>query len=119
PFDPFTFQRRSTPEIELGSDGGRCGGEQTVRVVVTRPAWEKLAPKIRPGDDVRPEAVYEDLNVQEIDPAEPFEVPCDTQLVTVKDGVKLPAIAAFRLLAASLKRLGRRNPILLKDGLTF
>jgi (E)-4-hydroxy-3-methylbut-2-enyl-diphosphate synthase len=44
---------------------------------------------------------------------------CDTQLVTVKDGAPLPAIAAFRLLAAKLKRVGRNNPILLKDCLGF
>ncbi len=64
---------------------------------------------------MKPEAVYEDLNVAEIDPTQDFEINCDTQLVTVKDGVQLPAIAAFRLLAAKLKRLGRNNPILLKD----
>jgi (E)-4-hydroxy-3-methylbut-2-enyl-diphosphate synthase len=40
-------------------------------------------------------------------------------LVTVKDGVNLPVIAAFRLLAAKLKRLGLNNPILLKDCLCF
>jgi (E)-4-hydroxy-3-methylbut-2-enyl-diphosphate synthase len=119
PFDPFTFQRRLTPEIELGLDGVRCGGEQTVRVVVTRAVWEKVAPKIRPRDDVRPEAVYEDLNVQEVDPAEAFEVACDSQLMTVKDGVALPPTAAFRLLATRLKHLGRSNPILLKDCLGF
>jgi (E)-4-hydroxy-3-methylbut-2-enyl-diphosphate synthase len=39
--------------------------------------------------------------------------------VTVKDDVGLPAIAAFRLLAARLQHLGRKNPILLKDCLTF
>ena len=39
--------------------------------------------------------------------------------MTVKDGVKLPAITAFRLLAAKLKRLGRNNPILLKDCISF
>ena len=119
PSDPFTFERRPTPEVELGLDGARCGGEQTVRVVVTRATWEKVAPKIRPKDDVRPEAVYEDLNVQEIDPTEDFSVHCDTQLVTVKDEVKLPPIAAFRLLALKLKQAGRLNPILLKDCLTF
>src|SRR5438445_11703119 len=48
-----------------------------------------------------------------------FEINCDTQLVTVQDGVSLPAITTFRLLAARLKRLGRNNPILLKDGLNF
>ena len=37
----------------------------------------------------------------------------------MKDGVNLPSIPAFRLLAAKLKRLGRNNPILLKDCLGF
>jgi len=118
PFDPFHFQRRSTPEISL-NDNTKCGAEQLIRVVVTRATWDKVAPKIRPKDDVKPEAVYEDLNIFEIDPTQDFEINCDTQLVTVKDGVNLPAITAFRLLAAKLKRLGRNNPILLKDCLHF
>jgi (E)-4-hydroxy-3-methylbut-2-enyl-diphosphate synthase len=118
PFDPFHFERRETPEIEL-SETAKCGGEQLIRVVVTRATWDKVAPKIRPKDDVKPEAVYEDLNIFEIDPTQDFEINCDTQLVTVKDGVNLPAITAFRLLAAKLKRLGRNNPILLKDCLKF
>ncbi|HWC60483.1 MAG TPA: (E)-4-hydroxy-3-methylbut-2-enyl-diphosphate synthase [Verrucomicrobiae bacterium] len=118
PFDPFHFERRRTPEISL-NDNIKCGGEQLLRVVVTRATWDKVAPKIRPKDDVKPEAVYEDLNIFEIDPTQDFEINCDTQLVTVKDGVNLPAITAFRLLAAKLKRLGRNNPILLKDCLRF
>jgi (E)-4-hydroxy-3-methylbut-2-enyl-diphosphate synthase len=118
PFDPFTYTRRATPEMEL-AEGMACGGEQTVRVVVTRATWDKVARKISPKADVKPEAVYEDLNVCEIDPTRDFAVNCDTQLVTVKDGTPLPAIAAFRLLAAQLKRLGRSNPILLKDCLEF
>jgi len=118
PFDPFHFERRETPEIEL-ADNINCGGEQLIRVVVTKGTWDKVAHKIRPKDDVKPEAVYEDLNIAEIDPTQDFELNCDTQLVTVKDGVALPAIAAFRLLAAKLKRLGRNNPILLKDCIHF
>ena len=118
PFDPFHFEKRATPEIPL-NDTMKCGGEQLIRVVVTWATYDKVAPKIRPKDDVRPEAVYEDLNVFEIDPTQDFEINCDTQLVTVKDGVKLPAITAFRLLAAKLKRLGRKNPILLKDCINF
>jgi (E)-4-hydroxy-3-methylbut-2-enyl-diphosphate synthase len=114
PFDPFHFEKRETPEIEL-SENTKCGGEQLIRVVVTRATWDKVAPKIRPKDDVKPEAVYEDLNIFEIDPTKDFEINCETQLVTVKDGVNLPAITAFRLLAAKLKKLGRNNPILLKD----
>jgi (E)-4-hydroxy-3-methylbut-2-enyl-diphosphate synthase len=114
PFDPFHFERRKTPEIEL-APGVKCGGEQLIRVVVTRATYDKVARKIRPRDDVKPEAVYEDLNIAEIDPSQDFEVNCETQLVTVKDGVNMPAITAFRLLVAKLKRLGRNNPILLKD----
>jgi (E)-4-hydroxy-3-methylbut-2-enyl-diphosphate synthase len=117
-FDPFAYSRRQTPEIELG-ENLKCGAEQTVRVVVTQPTWEKVAPRISPKADVKPEAIYENLNVLEVDPTQDFEINCDTQLVTVKDGVSLPAITAFRLLAAKLKRLGRNNPILLKDCLTF
>ncbi len=118
PFDPFHFEKRETPEISL-NENTKCGGEQLIRVVVTRATWEKVAPKIRPKDDVKPEAIYEDLNIFEIDPTQDFEINCDTQLVTVKDGVNLPAITAFRLLAAKLKKLGRNNPILLKDCINF
>ena len=118
PFDPFHFEKRETPEIDL-NENIKCGGEQLIRVVVTRATWDKVAPKIRPKDDVQPEAVYEDLNIAAIDPTQDFEINCETQLVTVKDGVKLPAITAFRLLAAKLKSLGRKNPILLKDCINF
>jgi len=118
PFDPFTYTRRQTPEFEL-ADGIGCGGEQTVRVVVTRATWDKVAPKIPAKADVKPEAVYEDLNVFEIDPRSDFEINCDTQLLTIKDEVPLPPIAAFRLLALKLKQLGSSNPILLKDCLDF
>ena len=121
PFDPFTYTRRLTPAIEL-ADGVQCGGEQTVRVVVTRATFDKVAPKISPKADVKPEAVYEDLNLLELDPTQeiPIEqINCDTQLVTVKDGTPLPVITAFRLLVAQLLQLGRRNPILLKDALAL
>jgi (E)-4-hydroxy-3-methylbut-2-enyl-diphosphate synthase len=117
-FDPFTYTRRVTPEIELGQDV-RCGETQTVRVVITRAAFDKVAPKISAKADVKPEGIYEDLNVLEVDPSRDFEVNCDTQLISVKDGVSLPPITAFRLLALRLKRLGRNNPILLKDCLAF
>ncbi len=115
-YDPFHFERRETPTIEL-APGMQAGGEQTIRVVVTRATWDKVAPRIRPKDDVKPEAVYEDLNVFEVDPTVDFSVNCETQLVTVKDGTGLPAITAFRLLASRLRRLGMKNPILLKDTL--
>ena len=117
-YNPFEFQRRETPEIEL-VDGVMCGGEQTIRVVVTQTAWDKLSPRIRPGDDVKPEAIHEELNLLEVDPRKPISVNCDTQLVTVKDDINLPVITAFRLLAGQLKAAGTNNPILVKDSLKF
>lgn len=115
-YDPFHFERRATPAIELAPNV-QAGGEQTIRVVVSRQTWDKVAPRIRPKDDVKPEAIYEDLNVFEIDPTTDFKVQCETQLVTVKDNIGLTPITAFRLLAAKLRRLGLNNPILLKDTL--
>src|SRR4051812_22117614 len=41
PFDPFAFERRTTPEIELAPDIN-CGGDHTVRVVVTQATWDKV-----------------------------------------------------------------------------
>src|SRR5579859_3834814 len=67
PFDPFHFERRPTPEIDL-EGAAKCGGEQTVRVIVTQATWDKVASKIRPKDDVKPEGIYEELNVFEVDP---------------------------------------------------
>jgi (E)-4-hydroxy-3-methylbut-2-enyl-diphosphate synthase len=118
PFDPFTFLRRETPEIELPG-GVRCGGEQTVRVAVTRAVWEKVAPKITPKADVKPEAVYEDLRPLQVDPRAEFQVDSDQTLITVADGIPVPTITAFRMLASRLKSMGRNNPILLKDLLVF
>ena len=117
-YNPFEFQRRETPEIEL-VEGVMCGGEQTIRVVVTQTAWDKLSSRIRPGDDVKPEAIHEELNLLEVDPRKPISVNCDTQLVTVKDDINLPVITAFRLLAGQLKAAGTNNPILVKDSLKF
>lgn len=114
PFDPFTFIRRSTPEIEL-VPGVKCGGSQTIRVVVTQSVWDKLAPRLNARTDVRPEAAYDQAAPVEIDPEKPFELSDDYRLVTVKDGTLLPAITAFRLLALKLRQMGRQNPILLKD----
>jgi (E)-4-hydroxy-3-methylbut-2-enyl-diphosphate synthase len=116
-YNPYTFERRRSGECVLSSDGLMAGGDQTIRVIVTRDTWEKVALNIRPKDDVRPEGIYEALAVWEVDPTQPFEVPAGACLISVKDGVNLPAIAAFRLLAARLKQEGHEHPILLKDTL--
>ena len=120
PWDPFVYRRRDSASASLGST--TCGAESVVRVVVTRATHDKVAPLILPKSDVKPEGIHEDLNLLELDPRSPLApetVACDTQLVTVKDGIDLPPIQAFRLLAVRLQELGRHNPILLKDCLTF
>jgi (E)-4-hydroxy-3-methylbut-2-enyl-diphosphate synthase len=120
PFDPYTFTRRASSVSPL-SDGVLGGGEQTVRVVVAQAHFDWLAPKIKANADVRPEAVYESLQLLQLDPTQEIaatNIPDSAQWVTVRDGTPLPAIAAFRLLAARLKVLGRNNPILLKDTLS-
>jgi len=97
--------------------GVNCGGEQTIRVVVTRTTFDKVAPRIRPKDDVKPEGIYEDLTIAEVDPTTDFQLAGDG-LVTVKDSLDLPMVTAFRLLAAKLHQQNRRNPVLLKDTLS-
>lgn len=114
PFSPFEYQRRPTVEVDLAF-GVRCGGDQTIRVVVPRSAWEVLAPRVAARADVRPEGAYGELEVLEVDPRQEFGVPTENRLITVRDMPDLPAIAAFRLLAWRLRRMGCRNPILLKD----
>jgi len=114
PFDCCSDTRRQTPGIEW-PNGIPGGGDHPVRVVVLREAYDRIAPRLRPRDDVRPEGVYEDLSLLEVDPRQPFEVPCETQLISVRDGLDLPVITAFRLLVGRLRELGRNNPILLKD----
>jgi (E)-4-hydroxy-3-methylbut-2-enyl-diphosphate synthase len=89
------------------------------RVVVTRRHFDAVAHKLAGLGDFQPELVYEDLPVTEIDPRDAAAVTeVNTRpegcLVTVKDGVDLPVIAAFRLLAA---KVDPRHPILLKDSL--
>jgi hypothetical protein len=43
-------------------------------VVVTRETWDKVSPKIRPRDDVRPEGIYEECAVLELDPTQPARI---------------------------------------------
>src|SRR5438093_2390904 len=81
--------------------------------------FDKIAHKIDRMGDFKPEIVYESAAIREVDPRDDSAVAKinleDTpQLVTVRDDIDLPVIAAFRLLAAKLQA---RHPILLKDTL--
>ena len=116
-FDPFSYQRRASETIER--DGIRLGGEELIRVVVSQANYDKVAHKIDKMGDYKPEIIYENAKIQEIDPRDDAAIAglnqkAESQFVTVKDDVDLPVIAAFRLLAA---RVQPRHPILLKDEL--
>ncbi len=124
PFDPFSYQRRATETISvagIGDPGQRIelGGDELIRVVVRQANFDKIAHKIDRMGDYKPEIVYEDANVTEIDPRDDAAIAKlnaqqSAQFVTVTDEIDLPVIAAFRLLGA---KLHARHPILLKDTL--
>jgi (E)-4-hydroxy-3-methylbut-2-enyl-diphosphate synthase len=114
-FDPFSYQRRTTETIER--NGVKIGGTELIRVVVRQTSFDKVAHKIDRMGDYKPEIVYETAAIVEVDPRDDTAVAkinwkSTPQLVTVRDDVGLPVIAAFRLLAA---RLHPRHPILLND----
>jgi (E)-4-hydroxy-3-methylbut-2-enyl-diphosphate synthase len=121
-FDPFSYQRRASDPMAvagIGDPGQRIklGGEELIRVVVRQMNFDKIAHKIDKMGDYKPEIVYENANIVEIDPRDEASIARlngseSPQLVTVKDEVDIPMIAAFRLLAAKLLP---RHPILLKD----
>ncbi|MFZ4683760.1 MAG: (E)-4-hydroxy-3-methylbut-2-enyl-diphosphate synthase, partial [Terrimicrobiaceae bacterium] len=118
PFDPFSYRRRESHMIER--DGIKLGGEELVRVVVRQATRDKIAHKLDRMGDYQPEIVYEASGVCEVDPGDDNEIAAinsdsPDQLVTIKDGIDLPVIAAFRLLAS---KLDPRHPILLKDTFT-
>ena len=118
-YDPFSYQRRPSQTIRLPGVAGEIalGGEELVRVFVRAAGFEKIAHKVDRMGDYKPELVYENAGVIEIDPRDDAQIAQLNQesaarLVTVRDGVDLPVITAFRLLAA---RIEPRHPILLKD----
>src|SRR5436190_1905624 len=123
-FDPFSYQRRASETIAVawvGDPGERIklGGEELIRVVVRQANFAKIAHKIDKMGDYKPEIVYENAKVVEVDPRDEKSMAQlnesrEARLVTVKDEVDLPMIAAFRLLAGKLQE---RHPILLKDEL--
>ncbi|MGC2353653.1 MAG: (E)-4-hydroxy-3-methylbut-2-enyl-diphosphate synthase [Candidatus Udaeobacter sp.] len=121
-FDPYSYQRRGTETLAvagIGDPGQRImlGGAELIRVVVSQANFDKIAHKIDKMGDYKPEIVYEAAEIVEIDPRDDSAVAkinseSTPQLVTVRDDVDFPVIAAFRLLAA---KLHPRHPILLKD----
>ena len=117
----FDYSRRASSEIVLGGITGpvTLGGASTVAIVVPRRVDAAVAHKRAGLGDYQPELIHEDLPLVEIDPLSEEEVEAvnameDPRLITVRDGVSLEPISAFRLLAA---RVDARHPVLLKDTL--
>lgn len=117
----YDYKRRESETLMLQGIHGKLslGGSETVRVVVPRRVDEAVAHKREALGDYQPELIYEDLLLVEINPLSEEEVASvnafvEPRLITVRDGVGLEPITAFRLLAA---RLNPRHPILLKDTL--
>src|SRR5882762_6535974 len=121
-YDPYSYQRRASETLAvagIGNPGQRVklGGAELIRVVVTQANFDKIAHKIEKMGDYKPEIIYGNANIAEVDPRDETAIAKlnaerSPQFVTVRDNVDLAVIPAFRLLA---KRLQARHPILLKD----
>ena len=124
-FDPYSYQRRASEAMTVAGaadpgQGVRVGGQELIRVIVRRANFDKIAHKIDKMGDYKPEIIYENARVADVDPRDDAAIAKlnteqKPQLVTVRDDVDFAAIPAFRLLAA---RLHPRHPILLKDVFT-
>ncbi|GDX08312.1 hypothetical protein LBMAG57_00830 [Verrucomicrobiota bacterium] len=126
-FDPFSYRRRATSRIEVpsavsaaeGQAGSLSyiGGEEVPRVAIRQAKFNQIAHKVKSLGDFQPDFVCEKSGVIEVDPRDEraiaeLNAADEPHLVTVRDGVGIPVIAAFRLLAAQLNAV---HPILLKD----
>jgi (E)-4-hydroxy-3-methylbut-2-enyl-diphosphate synthase len=115
PFDPFTYERR--PSLQVQVNGIGLGGEETFRVVVRQQTFESVGHKLDKMGDFQPEIVLEGASLTTVDPTDSAAITelnssTEARLVTIRDNIGLPVIAAYRLLA---KTLDARHPILLKD----
>ena len=115
-WDPFTYARRATDTLQRAD--ATIGGEHVVQVAIRQSKYDQIVHKIDRLGDFKPDFVYEQAGIVEIDPRDDAAIAQlnsgPTTLVSVKDGVDLPVVTAFRLLAA---RLAARHPIMLKDAL--
>lgn len=122
----FTYERRCSEKImvdteESGASIGSysVGGDALVRLVVPASTYQAAANKLAQMGEYQPELILENLPLCAIDPRSDEEVQALAKekkpfLVTVRDGIDLELIAAFRMLAA---RIPENYPILLKDTL--
>src|SRR5690242_3191592 len=91
-FDPFSYQRRPTDKLER--EAVRLGGDELVRVVIRKAQHVKIAHKIDRMADYKPEIIFENTRVTEIDPRDDEAIArvndlAEAQLVTNKYDVGL------------------------------
>lgn len=117
----FEYSRRSSERVLFDGITGpiAVGGGGTIAVVVPRRVDEAVAHKREGLGDYQPELILEDLPLVEVDPLSEEEIAAvnavtEPHLITVRDGVSLEPVAAFRLLASLVDP---RHPILIKDTL--
>ena len=121
-FDPYSYQRRATDTVAVAGTGDpgqqvKLGGLELTRVVVRQANFDKIAHKIDRMGDYKPEIIYENARIAEVDPGDDAAVAKlnaekTPRFVTVRDDVDLDVIPAFRLLAS---KMGTQHSILLKD----
>ncbi|MFT5465932.1 MAG: (E)-4-hydroxy-3-methylbut-2-enyl-diphosphate synthase [Verrucomicrobiales bacterium] len=116
-FDPFSYDRRKSGNLEIA--GIPIGGAETFRVCVTQAHWNAVAPRLTQLGEFQPEFIHETSGVVEIDPRNADAITKinsapGQQLLSVANGLEIPVVTAFRLLAA---KADPRHPILLKDTL--
>ncbi len=121
PYDPFSYQRRPAHTVQFSGIAGETaiGGEEVVRVLIRQQSFDRIAHKIDRMGDYKPEIVFERAGVIALDPRNEEEIAAvnaseRSQLVAVRDGLDMPVIAVYRLLAAKVLP---HHPILLKDTL--
>ena len=121
PFDPFTYTRRRSTRVAIQGLEGQplhVGGDEIIKVAIRPASLQQIVHKIDRLGDFRPDFVVDDTSLIELDPRLPLPTsrPADA-MVTVRNGLDLPVITAFRLLAARLAESQWPAPILLKDSL--
>jgi (E)-4-hydroxy-3-methylbut-2-enyl-diphosphate synthase len=117
-WNPFEYERRRTEVQEV--NGVAFGGLELPRVVTSRRKFEAIAHKLEAMGDYQPELVDDDLDLVALDPRDDEAISEVNRsgvprLLTVANGLELPVISAFRLLAA---KADARHAILLKDTLS-
>jgi len=115
PFNSINYKRRETSPVRVGEI--EVGGTNLIGVCVREKTYEQLAHKLDGLGDYQPEFQLEREHIMAVDPNDSATIDSlnrtsEPHLVTVQDGVRLPVITAYRLLAA---RLAAHHPILLKD----